>query len=697
MKILAEFMIIAVADKRPLMLEKYLYDAWKSRMELYIENRENGRMILNSVQNGPLVWPTVVKEDGTTRTKRYKELSVVVKLQVGCDLKSTNIILQGLPPDVPPFKMAGLLCNKFKEGKDKVMLVLDIMTEDFDAYDSDCDDVFNAKAVLMANLSSYGSDVILKPQVFNDGTHKQALGYQNLFYLKKTQRIKPTLYDGSFISSQHASSPVIDDEETLILEEVSQSKMLEKQSDPMSKENKVNTTPINYVELNRLSEDFGKRFTPQQELPDEHAFWLQTLCPNTDQSASLPVKTKVPKELPKVILVNTSLKKLRHHLGQFDTMVKKRITPDAITEGEWGFEHTKTIFLEEIIPFLKTLKDIFNVLDKDLLNEDSLSDNKNALEIPKYFKTNDLKAQLQAKDTTIYLSGQIQETVFVTTSLQSELRRLNNKHVLDNATTITNATTIALGMFKLDISHILKNNKDAHEDYLKKTIENTDTKRGLVKHSRKQNPSEPFLDSACKFTKHVQELLVFVSQTCPSFTKPRLKSSTSASRSQPTGNERNDRISQKPSSNMKNNVEVQRRRVNLSSNKNIRVKDLICDANVKPTMLNVNSKLIRVKCKQCMFDANHDVCSLKFVNDVNVRSKSKSDKKNQQHSIWKPTGKVFTEVGYKWKPIGRLFNIVDFPSSSFPINDRLSTLFSGIWTPDAQKYDMEPLSAHELR
>ncbi|GJY97576.1 hypothetical protein Tco_0514486 [Tanacetum coccineum] len=35
-------------------------------------------------------------------------------------------------------------------------------TEDLDAYDSDCDDVSNAKAVLMANLSNYGSDVILE-------------------------------------------------------------------------------------------------------------------------------------------------------------------------------------------------------------------------------------------------------------------------------------------------------------------------------------------------------------------------------------------------------------------------------------------------------------------------------------------------------------------------------------------------------
>ncbi|GKC72882.1 hypothetical protein Tco_1118765, partial [Tanacetum coccineum] len=100
MTTLAEFMIIAGADNRPPMLEKYLYDSWKSRMELYVENQENGRMILNLVQNGTLVWPTVVEEDGTTRKKRYEELLVAEKLQADCDLKATNIVLQGLPPDV---------------------------------------------------------------------------------------------------------------------------------------------------------------------------------------------------------------------------------------------------------------------------------------------------------------------------------------------------------------------------------------------------------------------------------------------------------------------------------------------------------------------------------------------------------------------------------------------------------------------
>ncbi|GKB64636.1 hypothetical protein Tco_0920822 [Tanacetum coccineum] len=97
---LAEFMIIAGADNRPPMLEKSLYDSWKIPMEFYMENRENGRMILDSVQNGPLVWPTITEEDGTNKKKTYAELSASEKLQADCDCKATNIVLQGLPLDV---------------------------------------------------------------------------------------------------------------------------------------------------------------------------------------------------------------------------------------------------------------------------------------------------------------------------------------------------------------------------------------------------------------------------------------------------------------------------------------------------------------------------------------------------------------------------------------------------------------------
>ncbi|GJT86313.1 hypothetical protein Tco_1068030 [Tanacetum coccineum] len=95
----AEFMILFGGDNRPPMLDKDLYDSWKSRMELYMQNKEHERMILESVEHGPLIWPTI-KENGVTRTKKYAEFSATEKIQADCDLKETNIILQCLPSDV---------------------------------------------------------------------------------------------------------------------------------------------------------------------------------------------------------------------------------------------------------------------------------------------------------------------------------------------------------------------------------------------------------------------------------------------------------------------------------------------------------------------------------------------------------------------------------------------------------------------
>nr|GEX45701.1 hypothetical protein [Tanacetum cinerariifolium] len=96
---LANKAILSGADNRPPMLEKDMYESWKSQMEMYMLNRQHGRMILEYVENGPLLWPTV-EEDGVTRLKKYSKLSAADAIQADCDVKATNIILQGLPPEV---------------------------------------------------------------------------------------------------------------------------------------------------------------------------------------------------------------------------------------------------------------------------------------------------------------------------------------------------------------------------------------------------------------------------------------------------------------------------------------------------------------------------------------------------------------------------------------------------------------------
>nr|GFC71235.1 hypothetical protein [Tanacetum cinerariifolium] len=106
------------------------------------------------------------------------------------------------------------------------------------------------------------------------------------------------------------------------------------------------------------------------ELSTEQVFWSQNFVNSEEPNLSTrPTLVEVPKELPKVSMVNSSLKKLKFHLASFDVVVKERTTSTAITKGMWGFKHIKACFKDEIIPFVKALKDLFNSFDQFLINE----------------------------------------------------------------------------------------------------------------------------------------------------------------------------------------------------------------------------------------------------------------------------------------------------------------------------------------
>nr|GEY28916.1 hypothetical protein [Tanacetum cinerariifolium] len=205
--------------------------------------------------------------------------------------------------------------------------------------------------VFKRNQSAQIVHMLSKPQVFYNHSTRQAIGFQNPCYLKKAQQLKPKLYDRSVIEKSNAIV-IPDSEKTLLLPEESRSKMIEKQNDPKMTKKKVITKPIDYAIINQLSIDFETRFVPQTELSAEQAFWsqysVQTDEPNLSASTTI---VAVPKELPKVSMVNSCLKKLKFHLASFDMVVKERTTATAITEGTWGFKHTKACFCDDIIPF----------------------------------------------------------------------------------------------------------------------------------------------------------------------------------------------------------------------------------------------------------------------------------------------------------------------------------------------------------
>nr|GEX85897.1 hypothetical protein [Tanacetum cinerariifolium] len=85
MTTLAEHIIVVRAENRPLMLKKSMYDSWASRIHLFIKKKKHGRMMLDSIDNGPLVYLTI-EENGQTRPMKYSELTKVQQLQDECDV-----------------------------------------------------------------------------------------------------------------------------------------------------------------------------------------------------------------------------------------------------------------------------------------------------------------------------------------------------------------------------------------------------------------------------------------------------------------------------------------------------------------------------------------------------------------------------------------------------------------------------------
>ncbi|GJX75338.1 reverse transcriptase domain-containing protein, partial [Tanacetum coccineum] len=350
--------------------------------------------------------------------------------------------------------------------------------------------------------------MLTKPQVFYDNAHKQALGYQNPFYLKKAHRIKKTLYDGSVISSQHVAMSVFDDDETLILEE------------------------------------------------------FQMSNPTTESFDASPVKVEVPSELPKVSMVNASLKKLKFHLAKFDSVVKLRTTPDALTE--------------------------------------------------EYFENNDLKAQLQDKDTTICKLKELIKSMRENNKEKNVNRDISKLKTINEELKNSVATLLSENeRLCKEINHVKQVFKDQFDSIKKTRVRTKEQSDSLNDKLNLKSVENEDLKAQVKdkHVKRVHELLVYVRDTCPNaiklsdkkvvvtpmnkvkkvrFSEPLtslnnikqvessktsdsnalvlsstgLKCSTSDCRSKPIGNKKNDRILETPSNIKKNKVEAQPRKVN---------------------------------------------------------------------------------------------------------------------------------------
>ncbi|GKD09609.1 putative ribonuclease H-like domain-containing protein [Tanacetum coccineum] len=81
--------------------------------------------------------------------------------------------------------------------KEKAMLVE--AQEDLDTYDSDCDDLSSAQAILMANISNYGSDII--SEVPNYETYLNDMDNQSVHALQDIEQSPDMDFTDNEISS----------------------------------------------------------------------------------------------------------------------------------------------------------------------------------------------------------------------------------------------------------------------------------------------------------------------------------------------------------------------------------------------------------------------------------------------------------------------------------------------------------------
>nr|GEU80189.1 hypothetical protein [Tanacetum cinerariifolium] len=407
---------------------------------------------------------------------------------------------------------------------------------------------------------------------------------------------------------------------------------------------------LSHYGSDNLAEDFETRFVPQTELSAEQDFWSRYLVqpkePNRSTSTTI---VEVLKELPKVSLVNSSLKKLKFHLASFDMVVKERTTATTITEAQ--FQAKDTVILK-------------------------------------------LKEKLQS------LSGDVKER-----KVKREIEEIETLNIeLDHRVTKLVAENEHLKQTYKQLLKLHKNRK-VHTNYILHTQEEAATLREIVESERLLNLLNTSLDYAYKYTKRIQELLNILQQTCPCITdlgsklvavtpKNRNKhirfteqihktgqttiqitpstnivsntpvlSSTgvnllySASGSKSQDNTKNDRIQRTSRKAKKNKLKEHIRTVRPSLNKKSAI-DTKATSYVTNSRSNVNFDLKCASCNGCLFFDNHDACVVAYINSVNASIKSKSVKKPVNRRIWQPTGKMFTTVGHIWKPTGRTFTLV---------------------------------------
>ncbi|GJX73443.1 hypothetical protein Tco_0312038 [Tanacetum coccineum] len=338
-----------------------------------------------------------VNDTLTAELKRYNEQVKVLKEGQNVDLKSKNNVSDSSAQSVEIDRLKQTLSEHLKE-KESLMQTVTLLKNDFKKEESrniDREIALEKRIKQLDNIvfkrdqSAQTVHMLTKPQFFYDHTTKQALGFQNPFYLKKAQQLEPKLYDGNVI--KNTSAIVIPDlEDTLMLAKESRSKMLLKQQDPMMLENKVNTTPVDYAVLNQLSQDFETRFAMEQHHSESKTFEVKRIQ-DLDKNERL-LEQVINKDIMTIIM-NSSVDNASVYVHEYEKCLK--LETELLNKKD---------SYDKLIRSFTTLEkhcislEVDTQLNQEIFQKENSISNQSAPSFDQYFE---LKAQSKEKDTVI--------------------------------------------------------------------------------------------------------------------------------------------------------------------------------------------------------------------------------------------------------------------------------------------------------
>nr|GEW73968.1 integrase, catalytic region, zinc finger, CCHC-type, peptidase aspartic, catalytic [Tanacetum cinerariifolium] len=516
------------------------------------------------------------------------------------------------------------------------------------------------KNSLTAELATYKEHIKLYEQraKFELTEREQKINEQLRLVISDRNFKEETLKKGTpfykiATSFYHQSSQinVHNSEDTLEIAETTRKKMNAKMNDPECVTRKVKITPHDYSK-----ENFLAIFTPQTNV-SRPIKALTVYPPNTPA-------TLVPKVLPtkKVFSVATNSEL---NVAQFTEMHVANTTIEA-----------RCLALEAELPNLRDTNNHAN--QKELINHFSKLEVNHLNFQLKYQNLKDSignNPPTPDKDTpdfdSVFVIGKVQASLQGKDNVIRQLKKQLSHKDQDKP------RVLARGKYAIDVEPIvprLRNNRDAHLDYLRHLKESVETILDIVEEAkvlayipliRKTQVTVAKPSDKSDSTTHRHVVTVKSQQTnVPVPPSTGVNSFPNGSGSHPKSHVKPNRIS--PAKGVNKLPVGDQPRTNKSYLRTLNRVDSC--SRLKRTVINSNSDSICQTCNKCLTSFNHDMCVAPCLQSVvatpsircncNVMRKVKQVwKPKQVRQVWKPTGKVLTTTGHQWRPTGRIVHL----------------------------------------